>query len=328
MKRLLKKWGIAFLALTSTFPVQASALEDGRKVLASEWVQIESEGQLEWQNDRRYQELLNAGDISLNFGPNGMIDLIEMMEDNEDESKDAGKHSIDYRLSGKVNFSKDQAAIQLDYTEDGKRQHCELYIINDYIYCNRDYWLQQDTQEPQKQTDNKYITLPLYTSYKLEYLLNADTIFFNDNVEMLKNIFEVDLPIKEEGHCYTLEVDDKQLGDFVENQLDKIVKDREQVIKRIEKRYGECLSEEDSALIEEIVDYMDKVQMIKRLGYVINGISYGTDLKIVMDCNEEREMKLTMEGKLAYLKDQYLSGQVKIKITPLASYKVEIPKGA
>ena len=161
---------------------------------------------------------------------------------------------------------------------------------------------------------------------KYSFFFNADSYFYDDDIEIFQKCFEIELPIKEEGHCYTLEIDDEKLGNFVEVQLNKILKNREEVIKRIHEYRGYELSEEDKAFVENAVAYIGQVQMLKRLDYFINGACYGTDMKVVMDFNKEQQMDFTMEGKLAYMKGQYLSGQVNAKITPLSSYKIVIPK--
>ena len=326
MKRLLKKMSALFLAFSLTLPVQASVMEDGRKVFDAEWVQIESEGQLEWQDDGSYEYLLSGGRYYLGFWTTGVIDPYRIIDYLEYEREEGEKHKIDYQFLGKFNFNKDQAEIQLDYTENGQKYHCQMYVANDTIYCNRDYYVQKYSENASQLMEKEYIAFPLYEWDVVEELLSVDGYFYDDDIEVYQKCFEIELPIKEEGHCYTLELADEKMGDFVQTQLNKIINNREQVIKRVNEYMDYELSEEDKADIEKVVAYIERVQILKRLGYFINGLCYGTDMKVVMDFNKEQQMDFTMEGKLAYMKGQYLSGQMKAKITPLSSYKIVIPK--
>lgn len=263
MKGLLKKMSTLFLAFSLTLPVQASVLEDGRKVLDAGWLQIESEGQLEWQDDGSYEYLLSGGRHYLGFWTTGVIDPYRVMDYLEFEREEGEKHKIDYQLVGKVNYNKDQAEIQLDYTENGKKYHCQMYVANDTIYCNRDYYVQKYPENASQLMEKEYIAFPLYEWDVVEELLSVDGYFYDDDIEVYQKCFEIELPIKEEGHRYTLELADEKMGDFVQSQLNKIINNREQVIKRVNEYMDYELSEEDKADIEKVVAYIEHVQILK-----------------------------------------------------------------
>ena len=169
MKGLLKKMSTLFLAFSLTLPVQASVLEDGRKVLDAGWLQIESEGQLEWQDDGIYEYLLSGEINYIEFTSIGMIDPYRVIDQIVCENEEGEKHKIDYQFSGKVNFNKEQAELQLDYTENGKKYHCQMYIADDTVYCNRDYYVQKYPKDMPEIMEKEYVASPLYRWDKVQF---------------------------------------------------------------------------------------------------------------------------------------------------------------